>query len=206
MAEYFRTASTHVGRMGRDRPGADGHPAAVALAEELVDRDSGRLAHQVVHGLGHGNGGLVPDPVEGTGADVLVEHLLRLVAPFAQPLKALVGVNHIHTALGGTIIVIQLVVEPVHVAGVDLVFLDVGDGDPPADRIGGFLCRQRQPGLLEGRRRQQASRAGRQESPTALHPVLHAVSPVDCSAFPTAYEFRKRGFPPPAGTGRKPVR
>ena len=169
----------HVGRMGGDRPGGEGHPAPVALAEELVDRNSGRLAHQVVGGLGHGNGGLVPDPVEGAGADVLLEHLVRLVSPFAQPLQALVGVNHVDAALGGTVEVIQLVVEPVHVVRMDLVFLDVGDPDRTPDRIGGLLCRQRQPGVLQRRRRQEPSGAGGQELSPALHPLLHVLLPVD---------------------------
>ena len=89
------------------------------------------------HGLGHGDGGLVPDPVEGTGADVFLQHFLGFVAALPQSVETLVGMNHVDGSTGGAVEVIQFVVEPVEIVQLDVVGLDVGDDDGSVDRIRG---------------------------------------------------------------------
>ena len=127
----------HALGMGRDRPGGHRHPAAVALPEELVDGDSCRLAHQVVHGRPQSQRVLVSHPVEGAGADVFFDGLLGLRASaLAQSGQPGVGMHHVDGPFPGTVEVVELIGDPVHELLGDVVDLDVGDPDGSMPGLG----------------------------------------------------------------------
>ena len=118
----------HALRVRRNRPAADRHPGAVLLSDQLVDRNAGGLAHQVVHRRAQTQAGLVSHPVEGVGADVLVDDFLRLGTPaLAEADQSLVGLHLVDGAPGRAVVMVQLVGDPVDVLQLDFVYVDVGD-------------------------------------------------------------------------------
>ena len=64
--------------VGRHGPAGDRNPGPVTLAEQLVDRHSRRLAHEVIHRHPQREAGLIPHPVEGVAAEVFPADRLGL--------------------------------------------------------------------------------------------------------------------------------
>ena len=119
----------HVLGVRRHSPGANRDPGALLLAEELVDRYSGGLAHQIVHRCAQGQRGLVADPCKGVGAEVAVDCFLCFgrAAAFAEAAKAIVGMRDIDGAACRAVVVVERVGDPVVVFGRDFVDFDVDD-------------------------------------------------------------------------------
>ena len=73
---------------------------------------------------------LVPHPIEGTGADVFFNRLLRLRASaLTQSDQPGVGVHYVDGPFPGSVEVVELIGDPVHELFGDVVDLDVGDPD-----------------------------------------------------------------------------
>src|SRR5262245_1581452 len=100
----------HAVGLGGGGTGGGGDPGAVTLAEKFVDGDAGGPAHEVVHGDAEAETGFVADPVEGAGAGVLRDDVVRLARPaFAQANQVAVGVHDVNGAARGPVVVVQLV-------------------------------------------------------------------------------------------------
>ena len=99
----------------------------VLLSEQLVHRHARGLSHEVVHRRPEGDRGLVPDPVEGVAADVLVEHLRRFGGAhlLSEPGEPGVGVGDVDGAPPRTVVVQKLVGDPVVVLVRNLVSFDL---------------------------------------------------------------------------------
>ena len=97
-------------------PTAYRHPRAIFLPEQLINRYTRVLPHQVVHRCPQSEGDFVPHPVKGIGSDVTVDYLLRLRAPaLSQPNESIVRVHDVHGARDGTVEVVELIRDPVHI-------------------------------------------------------------------------------------------
>lgn len=73
----------------RNGPAGDWNKSPLTRSEELVNRDSRGLSHEVVHRHAEGQTGLVANPVEGIRPFVLADHIRVLgECPSPKPIRS----------------------------------------------------------------------------------------------------------------------